>query len=145
MKTKGIQHGTGVRLELILEARSNPAPAALQWKFKIPPGMQIAEVQPGEAVKKAGKTLVCKGGKCLVYGLSRTTIPNGQIAMATIRIASSLDGAKGFAEVGSQGRNRIQELQIVDIVAASLDGKVIKVVSGSEAPNASNLKPDSSQ
>jgi hypothetical protein len=133
MKRKEIQHGTGVRLELLLDARSNPAPAALQWEFKIPPGLQLAEISPGEAVKKAGKTLVCNGAKCLVYAGNRTTLPNGQIAMATLKIAPSSDIAKGFAQVDAGGRSRKQELQIVDIVAASLDGKVIKVVSG--APN----------
>jgi hypothetical protein len=145
MKPKEMQHGTTVHVELLLDARSNPAPAALQWEFKIPPGLQIAEIVPGEAVKKAGKTLVCKGGQCLVYGLNRTTIPNGQIAVAKIRVAQGFDGAKGFAQTDSQGRNRKQELQIVDVVAASLDGKVIKVVTGNGAPNASNLKPNSSE
>lgn len=129
-----IQHGTPVRVQLLLNARSNSAPASLQWEFRLPPGLQIAEIEEGKAVKKAGKTLVCNGAKCLVYGLNRTTIPNGEIAMATIRIAPRLDGAKGFAEVGSQGRNRKQELQIVDIVAASLEGKAIKVASGSGTP-----------
>jgi hypothetical protein len=145
MKTKEIQHGTTVHGELLLDARSNPAPAALQWEFKIPSGMQIAEIEPGKAVKEAGKTLVCNGPKCLVYAGNRTTIPNGQIARATIRSAPGSDGAKGFVQVDSEGRSRKQELQIVDIVAASLDGKVIKVVTGSGAPNASNLKPDLSQ
>ena len=124
--TKEIQQGTGAQLELLLEARSNPAPAALQWEFKIPSDLQITEIEPGKAVKKAGKTLVCNGGKCLVYGLNRTTIPNGQIAVAKIRAPQSPAGAKGFAQIDSQGRNREREVQIVDIVAASLDGKLIE-------------------
>jgi len=137
MSPKEIRHATGVRVQLLLNARSSSAPAALQWEFKIPSDLQIAEIEPGQAVKKAGKTLVCNGAKCLVYGLNRTTIPNGQIAIAKIRVAQGFDGAKGFAQVDSQGRNRKQELQIVDIAAASLDGKVIKVVSGSGATGAS--------
>lgn len=132
-----IQHGTAVRVELLLNARSTPAPAALQWEFKIPPGMQIAEIEPGEAVKKAGKTLVCNGAKCLVYAGNNTTIPNGQIAIAKITVAQRLDGARGFAPFDSKGRNRQQEVQLVDIVGASLDGKVIKVVSDSGALGAS--------
>ena len=75
--------------------------------------------------------------KCLVYGLNRKTIPNGQIAVAKIRVSQGFDGAKGFAQVDSQGRNRKQELQIVDIAVASLDGKVIEVVSGKDATGAS--------
>jgi hypothetical protein len=139
MKPKETQHGTRIHVELLLDARSNPAPAALQWEFKIPPGLQLEEIEPGKAVKKAGKTLVCNGAKCLVYAGNRTTIPNRQIALAKIRMARSLDAANGVAQVGSQVRNRKQELQIVDLVAASLDGKVIKVVSGSGAPRASKI------
>jgi len=137
VRPKEIQHRTGVRVQLLLNARSNPAPAALQWEFKIPSDLQIAGIEPGEAIKKAGKTLVCNGAKCLVYGLNRTTIPNGQIAVAKIRVTQGFDGAKGFAQLDSQGRNRKQDLQIVDIAAASLDGKVIKVMSGSGATGAS--------
>jgi hypothetical protein len=125
MKPREIHHGADIRFELLLNAQSNPAPAALQWEFRLPPGLQITEIVEGNAVKKAGKTLVCNGAKCLVYGLNRMTIPNGQIAIAKVRIAQTLDGAKGFAQIDSQGRNRKQEVQIVNIVAASFDGKVI--------------------
>jgi hypothetical protein len=126
MERTEVHHGAEVRLKLLLKAPAGSAPAALQWEFKIPPDLQIAEIEPGEAVKKAGKTLVCNGGKCLVYGLNRTTIPNGQIAVAKIRAPQSPAGAKGFAQIDSQGRNREREVQIVDIVAASLDGKLIE-------------------
>jgi hypothetical protein len=137
MKPKEIQNGAGVRLELLLKARPNSAPAALQWEFRIPPGLQIAEIEEGQAAKKAGKTLVCNAAKCIVYGLNLTKIPNGQIAVAKFRVTQRFDGAKGFAQVDPQGRNRKQELQIIDIVAASPDGKVIKVASGSDALGAS--------
>jgi hypothetical protein len=139
-KSKEMRHGTGVRLELLLNAHSNLAPAGLQWEFRLPPGLQIAEIEVGKAAKKAGKTLVCNGAKCLVYGLTRATIPNGQIAIAKIRVAQGLDGTKGSAQFGyqTQSRNRKQEVQIVDAVAASLEGKTIKVVSGSAATSASS-------
>ena len=137
-KSKKIQHGTGVRLELLLKARSNLAPAGLQWEFRLPLGLQIAEIEEGNAAKKAGKTLVCNGAKCVVYGLNRATIPNGLIAVAKIRVAQGLDGTKGSAQFGYQPQNleTKQEVQIVGIVAASLEGKPIKVVSGSGATNA---------
>jgi hypothetical protein len=139
-KSKEMQHGTAVRLELLLNARSNLAPAGLQWEFRLPPGLQIAEIEVGKAAKKAGKTLVCNGAKCLVYGLNRLTIPNGQIAIAKIRVAQRLDGTKGSAQFGyqPQSRNRKQEIQIIDAVAASLEGRPIKVVSVSGATSASN-------
>ena len=94
-KSKEVHHGSGVQLELLLDARSSSAPAGLQWEFRLPPGLQITEIKEGKAAKKAGKVLVCNGSKCLVYGLNRTTIPNGQIAIARIRDTQSLDGARG--------------------------------------------------
>jgi hypothetical protein len=128
----------GVRVELLLNARSNLAPAGIQWEFRLPSGLQIVEIEEGNAAKKAGKTLVCNGAKCLLYGLNRATIPNGLIAVAKIRVAQGLDGTKGSAQFGyqPQSRNRKQEIQVVDAVAASLEGKPIKVVSGSGATNA---------
>ena len=137
-KSKGIQHGTGVRLELLLNAHSNLAPAGLQWEFSLPPGMQIDEIEEGKAAKKAGKTLVCNGAKCLIYGLNRATIPNGQIAIAKIRVTQSSVGTKGSAQYQPHSRNRKQEIQIVDAAAASLEGKPMKVVSVSAASSASN-------
>ena len=139
-KAKVVKDGTGVRLELLLKARSNSAPAGLQWAFRLPPGQQITKIDEGKAVKKAGKTLVCNGAKCLVYGWNRTTIPNGQIAIATISVGQDLAG-KGSAQFGyqSQTRNRKEEVQIVDVVAASFEGKAMRVVSGSGAASTSNI------
>ena len=130
MKPTEIQHGDVVRVELLLDARSSSAPAGLQWEFKLSPGTQIAQVEEGRAVKKAGKALACNGAKCLVYGWNRTTIPNGQIAVAKIRVAQSSDGANASGQFGYQSHRRDinQEVQITDVVAASLEGKVIKVV-----------------
>jgi hypothetical protein len=133
MKPMEIQHGAGVRHELLLDASPNSAPAALQWEFRLPPGLQIAEIEEGEAIKKAGKTLVCNGARCLVYAVNRKKIPNGQIAIANIMAVQSSNGATGSAQLESRGRNRKQEVQIVDVVAASLDGQAIQVVPGSGA------------
>jgi len=125
--TKEIQHQVGVRLEILLDARSNSAPAAVQWEFRLPAGLQIAQIEEGEAVKKAGKRLVCTGAKCLVYGMNRTTIPNGPIAIAKIRVIHSLDRVEGSAqfEDSFQSRKGKREVQIVDVVAASPDGIAI--------------------
>jgi hypothetical protein len=130
VKHKAIGHGTGIGLELLLDARSSSAPAGLQWEFTLPPGLQIAEIEEGKAIKKAGKSLVCNGAKCLVYGWNPTTIPNGQIAIAKIRVTQSLNEAPGSAQFGYQvqSSNRKQEIGIVNVVASSLDGKMIKVL-----------------
>ena len=71
--------GKTLRLRLLLNAPSNSAPAGLQWTFGLPPGLDIVRIEAGKAVKKAGKTLVCNGAKCLVYGL-RTTKVEIQVA-----------------------------------------------------------------
>jgi hypothetical protein len=139
VKHKEIQHGTGIGLELLLDARSSSSPAGLQWEFALPPGLQIAEIEGGKAVKKAGKTLICKGAKCLIYGWNRTTIPNGQIAIAKTRVTQSLNDAPGSAPFGypAQSRNRNGEVGIVNVVASSVDGKTIKVLSSSGAASVS--------
>lgn len=131
LKPDEIQHETGVRLQLILNSPSDSAPAAVQWEFKLLPGSQILEIEEGKAVKDAGKMLVCKGAKCLAYGWSRTTIPNGPIAM--IRVTQGLDRVTDAAQSGyrSHSRNEKQIVQIVDVSAAALDGTAIKVVSDS--------------
>lgn len=140
VKPTEIHRGDVVRVELLLDAHSNSAPADLQWEFKLPPGMQIAHIEEGRAVKKAGKTLACNGAKCLIYGWNRTTIPNGQIAVAKIRVAQSADGAKASGQFGyqSHGRDINPEVQIADVVAASLEGKVLKVVANGGATFTSN-------
>ena len=123
-----------IRLKLSLNATSNSAPAALQWTFRLPPGHDIVSIEAGKAVKEAGKTLVCNGAKCIVYGLNRTTIPNGTIAVLKMKVDQSLARKAHSAQFKyeSHGRTRMKkpEIQIADLVAASPDGKAITVVSG---------------
>jgi hypothetical protein len=133
LESRETHGGTTVRLELLLNARSNSPPAGLQWEFKLPPGLDIVEVEAGQAVKESGKTLVCNGAKCLVYGLNRTTIPNGPIAVVKIKVDQSLAGgdlSRFRYEAHGRGRTRKQEIQIGDLMAVSLDGKAIKVMRG---------------
>lgn len=135
LKSKKIQHGTGVLLEIVLNAPSNLAPAGVQWAFYLPPGMQIAEIEEGRAAKRAGKTLVCNGVKCLIYGVNRLKIPNGQIAIAKITVGENSNETKDSAQYHPESRNRKQEIRIVDAAAASLEGKPMKVVSPNAASN----------
>jgi|SRR5579864_4447285 len=122
------------RLKLFLDAPSNLAPAGLQWIFRLPPGLDIEGIEAGKAVKKAGKTLVCSGTKCIVYGLNRTTIPNGPVAILKIKVDQSLTGGERSAQLKYQahGRSRTKkpEIQIGDLTAVSLDGRAITVVPG---------------
>jgi hypothetical protein len=122
------------RLELFLNAPSNSAPAGLQWTFRLPPGLDIVSIEAGKAVKEARKTLVCDGAKCIVYGLNRTTIPNGTVALLKIKGDQNLAGGERSAQFKYQAhgraRTREPEIQIGDLVAVSLDGKAITVVPG---------------
>jgi hypothetical protein len=125
-----------VRLKLFLHAPSSSAPAGLQWTFRLAPGLDIVGVEAGKAVKKAGKTLVCNGAKCIVYGLNRTTIPNGPIAVLKIKVDPSL--GERSAQFKYQAHNRARttkpEIQIDDALAVSLDCKPITVMPGSPRP-----------
>jgi len=120
------------RIELLLNAPSNSAPAGLQWIFKLPPGLRIIGIEAGTAVNGAGKTLVCNGTKCLVYGINRTTISNGPIAVLTIRVDQGLASGKRSAQYKADGRARLRrpEIRIGDPVAVSMEGRSIAVVPG---------------
>jgi hypothetical protein len=103
----------------------------------LPPGLDIIGTDAGKAVKEAGKTLVCNGAKCIVYGMNRTTIPNGPIAILKIKVDQSLAGRDRPSqleyEVHGRARIRTPEIQISEPVAASLDGKAIPVVIGTSS------------
>jgi hypothetical protein len=117
------------RLKLFLNAPPNSAPAGLQWTFKLPPGLDIVGTEAGKATKKARKTLVCNGAKCLVYGLNGTTIPNGSIAVLKVKVDQSLAGGERSTRFKSRGHGgaRESDIQVADVVAVSLDAKAIPV------------------
>lgn len=122
-------------LKLFLYAPSSSAPAGLQWTFRLAPGLDIVGIEAGKAVKKAGKTLVCNGAKCLVYGLNRTTIPNGPIAILKIKVDQRLADHAAPFKYQARGRGAPRpEIQIGDAVAVSLDCQPITVMSGSPRP-----------
>ena len=126
-----------MELKLLLNAPSSSAPAGLQWTFRLPPGLDIVGIDAGKAVKKARKTLVCNGAKCIVYGLNRTTIPNGPIAVLKIKVDQNSAGGGRPAPLKYQahGRARMKkpEIQIDDLAAVSLRGKPITVVPGTSS------------
>ena len=124
------------RLKLFLNAPSNSAPAGLQWILRLPPGLDIVGIEAGKAVKGAGKTLVCNGPKCIVYGMNRRTISNGPVAVLKFKVDQGLAGGERSPhfnyEVHGRARMRSPEIQIGDPVAVSLDGKAIPVVPGTD-------------
>jgi hypothetical protein len=126
MKSK--HRGSAVRVELLLNARPDSAPAGLQWEFRLPRGLELVEIEEGQAAKKAGKTLACNGAKCLIYGWNRTPIPNGQIAVASIKF-KGLVAAKSSTLLGYRNHAK-QEIKLGDLVGVSLDGKTMSVAPG---------------
>jgi hypothetical protein len=134
-------HGDSmVRLEVFLNAPSNAAPAGLQWTFRLPPDLNIVEIKAGQAVKNAGKTLVCNEAKCIVYGMNQTTISNGPVAVLKIKVDQGLASGKRAGQSEAHGRARIRrpEIQIGDPVAVSVEGRSITVVPGSGVAIPSN-------
>jgi len=127
-----------LELKLLLNAPSSSAPAGLQWTFKLSPGLDIVGIEAGKAVETAGKILVCNGAKCMVYGLNRKALPNGTIAILKIKVDQTLEGGGRPAPLKYQahGRARItkSEIQVADVVAVSLDAKVIPVEPASSRP-----------
>src|SRR6267142_1035044 len=89
------------------------APTSLQWTLQGPPALDIVGVEGTKALSEAGKSLVCKNGKCIVYGLNRTAIPNGPIAIVRIKVGKSTSGK--------------QQVQIRDAIAVSADAQAIQV------------------
>jgi hypothetical protein len=126
------------RLKLLLNAPSTSAPAGLQWTLRLSPGLDIVRIEAGKAAKKAGKTLVCNGAKCLIYGMNRTTIPNGPIALVEIKVDQSLAGGERSAQFKYQAHGRARtkksEIQLDDVVAVSPEAKVIPVEPTSPRP-----------
>jgi hypothetical protein len=134
MKSKELHHGSAARVELSLNARSGLEPAGLQWTFTVPSGMQIVKIEEGTAAKKAGKTLVCHEGKCLIYGWNHTTIPNGQVAVASFKFDQhvTVEKSSGSFQTYDGARARKQEVQIDSLMGVSFDGKMISITRDTE-------------
>ena len=63
--------------------------AAVQWTLSYPSDVTGVTFTAGTAAANAGKSLVCDGGACLIYGINATPIPDGTVATATLRISSN--------------------------------------------------------
>src|SRR6266850_8170694 len=79
------------------------APTSLQWTLQGPPALDIVGVEGTKALSEAGKSLVCKNGKCIVYGLNRTAIPNGPIAIVRIKVGKNTSGKRLCCKNNSVG------------------------------------------
>jgi hypothetical protein len=82
-----------VVVQVLLKAPPGKQPSALEWEFRIPPGLAPNEkgAAAGESASAAGKTLICnfagkkETGTCILAGGDRP-IQDGPVAHLTMRV-----------------------------------------------------------
>ena len=114
LSSAAIDPGIEAQLDVSLSAPSASPPAGIQWTLQVPPDIEVVDIQGTKGIKEAGKTLFCNKNKCIIYGVNRKLIPNGAIAVVSIKVNQSATGK--------------HEIQIRDAVAASVDGNTINVL-----------------
>ena len=86
--------------------------AAIQWSLSYSSDVTGVTFAAGTAVANAGKSLVCNGNACLIYGLNSTSIVDGVVATATLQISP-------------HPSSPAVPIQIVGVVAATPSGNSI--------------------
>jgi hypothetical protein len=114
LSSAAIDPGIAAQLDVSLSAPSASPPAGIQWTFQVPPDIEVVDIQGTKSIKESGKTLICNKNKCIIYGMNRKLIPNGAIAVVSIKVNQSAAGE--------------HEIQIRDAVAASVGGNRINVL-----------------
>jgi hypothetical protein len=61
--------------------------AAVQWSLSYSSDVTGVTFAAGTAAANAGKTLVCNGNACLIYGLNSTGIADGPVATVSLQIS----------------------------------------------------------
>jgi hypothetical protein len=81
--------GATATLELSLDSPPDGAPTAIQWSASSSP-VGAMNVDEGPGLSSAGKTAICAkraaSQRCTIFGLNRNHIPNGVVALITIRL-----------------------------------------------------------
>ena len=110
--------------------------AAVQWSLSYSSDVTGVAFAAGTAATNAGKSLVCNGNTCLIYGLNTTAISDGIVATATLQISSNPSSLS-------------VPIQITGVVAATPAGDSIPaagvsglalLLPGFAHPNGSNLQ-----
>jgi hypothetical protein len=114
LSSADVDPSIAAQLDISLSAPSDSAPAGIQWTLQIPRDLEVTDIQGTKSITEAGKTLVCNKSKCIIYGLNRKSIPNGVIAVVSIK--------------GNQSAAGQHEIQILDAIAASLEGITMQVL-----------------
>ena len=143
MSSESTTPGTSVALTVSMTTSGGALPAGLQWTFILQPGLDIVSVEAGKAAKEAGKTLVCSGPKCIVYGLNLTRISNGPVAVLKIKVDGSLTQEERSALVKQPANGRARtgtaKIRLADMIAVSLEGNGIPVVAGESLISTSKM------
>ena len=85
--------GTAISVNLSVASATGAEPSALEWTLSYPASILNVTFTASPALTAAGKSLVCAGGSCLVYGMNATPIPSGTVATATLQLAPSASGS----------------------------------------------------
>lgn len=99
-----------------LASAEGALPAALQWSLGYSSDVSGVTFAPGAEATNAGKSLTCKGNRCLIYGLNTNIISDGTVATLTLQISAHTS----FLLV---------PLQITEVVAAGQAGDSISAAS----------------
>jgi len=111
----GVGQKTGdgsVAIPINLVSVGGAQTAAVQWSLSYSSDLTGVAFAVGTATANAGKSLVCNGNTCLIYGLNSTSITDGVVATATFQISS-------------RPSSPAVPIQIADVVAASPAGDSI--------------------
>ena len=104
--------GGSVVVPINLVSSGGAQAAALQWSLSYSSDVAGVTFVAGTAAANAGKSLVCNGKTCLIYGINTTAISDGVVATVTFQISPD----SSFLNV---------PIQITGVVAASPAGDSI--------------------
>jgi hypothetical protein len=86
--------GAAISVNLSVASATGAEPSALEWTLSYPAASILSVTfTASPALTAAGKSLVCGGGTCLVYGINATPIPSGTVATAAVQLAPSASGS----------------------------------------------------
>ena len=92
LSSGSVASGGSISLNLSL-ASSGTKPSGLQWSLNYPTNeITGVTVAAGPAATAAGKSILCSGTQCLLYGVNTQSIQNGVAAVLTFKLASNASG-----------------------------------------------------
>jgi hypothetical protein len=81
--------GGSVAVPINLASLGGAQAAAVQWSLSYSSDVTGVAFAAGTAATNAGKSLVCNGNTCLLYGINTNVISDGIVATVTLQISSN--------------------------------------------------------